>query len=1693
MFMNDGRSRSTGSGLAQRGGPVSGKRVALLASLMISWANASTPLATPITDSAAQDPLMCSAPKAGATCSGAGPATQDEGAGGGIDVGAGNPVNLTNGNKYQREVDMAALPGVLGLEIVRHYNSASSRHKGLLGSGWRLSYETTLQRTRTGMQITQADGSRLHFETDPAHRGRYTGTDPSAGRLETGADGVSISWHWTHGSGPGRQLDFDRAGRLSRILAPSGEFVSLLYDGRGLLRKVIDPQGRTLELHYPDRARVHAQQRYAGVSRIVSPLGTHHYAYGSTDTPSADRQLLTSVTHAPTAGTLVIRRYHHEDPRLLLTGISQEIRTADGRILSQRLSTYAYDAAGRAIETAFMVAPPGGHDQRQESLRIDYRSAPRAGKPGLTVVTDAEGRVTRYRTARIGQALRVLEVRGAGCLRCGPVNVRHRYDASGRVLETVTLDADSGAPLQGRRFVHDPLGRLLRIEALRYQAGQPSGTTWLQSREYAGDAPHPALIEVPSVVEGRSHRFDLRYNDVGQVTEVHERGFSPLDAQGRPAARGSPIERLTRYRYSRINGRSLLTEIDGPLPNGPTNSPADSDITRHQYDPEGHHVQVIHHPAQLVERFDRDQAGRIVAHTPIDGVRIQYQLDHQGQPVRWQRAEAVIHVGRDALGHVTHIVQPDGEMLTPGSRTWAAAERMAEAPSATSASPLQPSAAQNATHWAGLQRWFDDFGRLCAYRTEATGTELRFHDEADRLIERRFADGVVWRWQRDAAGRILTHTVQMDDRAHPTLTKLEWNGARLVRIVHPDEIEERHHDASGRITVRRIERPQKLPQRPHALHYEERYDYDAADRLIRHHLPERGALRYRWGQGAQLLGLDWVDALHRLNPVIGLLPTRKQPAAASSSGYRHGNGIETRMQFDAHGRLQQLEHRLPIDQPSVWSAWITAARAASVTTPIAVSDDSLIEGWRYDYDPQQRITRRHDLRQSGTRRYGYDGQSRLIFVHDRSDGTGEKTEYYAYDAGDRMLGRRLDGRDEDLRPQAPTRNEAGLPTTQFAPVPGQRLQLEYSADRRLSAAYSPVEASSGEDLRPPVRHEYNAFGMRTRKTVFDAGTAAARGTQYLWQDHRLAAEVTEPAAAGATPTLSRRYIHAHGVVVATLDYPSGRALGPRPAPWLETVLALWDRVRGKAPQLHHVHGNEIGAPVAVTDTRRRVVWRADYAAYGAARIVSTDTGSGPYTLNLRLPGQYFDAETGWHDNVMRSYDPRRGEYLEPDPLGPAPLTRPYTYAAHNPLMLADPLGLVLFAFDGTGNTELSRTNVWLFAKQYGDLDAFDVLKEYKGTQFYAPGVGTSGGLLDNKVTGGGLAVKLRQSIDQQLKRLDDYVRDRTDYYVTKGELPASEPLQFDIDIVGFSRGAAAARDFSNRIAAREAAGYYQNLVRPTCIAVHLRFLGLFDTVLSAHVQDIDLAIPEAMTQVAHAVARNEHRPQFELESIVRPPAPTGSGLIARFWTDMEPHFKSSVLLGLKSVLAGLPLPPQLGNIILTQNVIETALDCLFGNCPSDAAGLVRNAAPNRIERSFVGAHADIGGGYNCASAECDAARGDLSDITLQWMVQQAQAAGVKMKALPDELRTVSQPVLHAETNTAPYSLYPADSDRQVDFATPFKPASKTAPLPALSYGHSLDFIRFDRQPDSPAQYQGQVDLSAYADWLQQHYALNVQP
>jgi RHS repeat-associated protein len=62
--------------------------------------------------------------------------------------------------------------------------------------------------------------------------------------------------------------------------------------------------------------------------------------------------------------------------------------------------------------------------------------------------------------------------------------------------------------------------------------------------------------------------------------------------------------------------------------------------------------------------------------------------------------------------------------------------------------------------------------------------------------------------------------------------------------------------------------------------------------------------------------------------------------------------------------------------------------------------------------------------------------------------------------------------------------------------------------------------------------------------------------------------------------------------------------------------------------------------------------------------------------NLRFPGQYFDSESNLNYNYFRSYQPTQGRYSQSDPIGLAGGLNRFGYVEGNPLMYADPDGLL---------------------------------------------------------------------------------------------------------------------------------------------------------------------------------------------------------------------------------------------------------------------------------------------------------------------------------------------------------------------------------------------------------------------------------
>jgi RHS repeat-associated protein len=79
-------------------------------------------------------------------------------------------------------------------------------------------------------------------------------------------------------------------------------------------------------------------------------------------------------------------------------------------------------------------------------------------------------------------------------------------------------------------------------------------------------------------------------------------------------------------------------------------------------------------------------------------------------------------------------------------------------------------------------------------------------------------------------------------------------------------------------------------------------------------------------------------------------------------------------------------------------------------------------------------------------------------------------------------------------------------------------------------------------------------------------------------------------------------------------------------------------------KIYFIRTDHIGRPVFATNDLGVKVWEASYLPFGGVHVA---TGG----IDLRFPGQWFQAESGLHQNWMRDYDPTTGRYIEADPLG----------------------------------------------------------------------------------------------------------------------------------------------------------------------------------------------------------------------------------------------------------------------------------------------------------------------------------------------------------------------------------------------------------------------------------------------------------
>jgi RHS repeat-associated protein len=128
-----------------------------------------------------------------------------------------------------------------------------------------------------------------------------------------------------------------------------------------------------------------------------------------------------------------------------------------------------------------------------------------------------------------------------------------------------------------------------------------------------------------------------------------------------------------------------------------------------------------------------------------------------------------------------------------------------------------------------------------------------------------------------------------------------------------------------------------------------------------------------------------------------------------------------------------------------------------------------------------------------------------------------------------------------------------------------------------------------------------------------------------------------------------------GALVREYIYLNGQPLG---------------QVNSGAPEtLTYLHTDQLGTPRFGTNSAGTQVWAWNSDAFG------NGTPTGSVTVNLRLPGQFYDSESGLFYNWNRYYNPTLGRYITSDPIGQLGGINTYIYVLNNPLGLWDFLGL----------------------------------------------------------------------------------------------------------------------------------------------------------------------------------------------------------------------------------------------------------------------------------------------------------------------------------------------------------------------------------------------------------------------------------
>ncbi|EGJ8563448.1 hypothetical protein IOA06_003744 [Salmonella enterica] len=526
-------------------------------------------------------------------------------------------------------------------------------------------------------------------------------------------------------------------------------------------------------------------------------------------------------------------------------------------------------------------------------------------------------------------------------------------------------------------------------------------------------------------------------------------------------------------------------------------------------------------------------------------------------------------------------------------------------------------------------RWqYTPEGRVAAL-TNGNGAQYRFSHDADgRLVREVRPDGLSRTFILDDSGYLTAIQTTGTQGGVRRETQQRDALGRLLRTENEHGQRTFSYNRLDQITAVTLT-PTEAGQQQHRMQADTvRFEYDRSGWLTAEHAGN-GSIRYQRDALGNPTDITLPDGQHLTHLYYGsghLLQTALDGLTVSEYErdslhrqiMRTQGQLATYSGYDDDGLLSWQRSLASGSAPVLPGQ--RPARQGCVTSrdyywnnhgEVGTIDDGLRGSVVYSYDRSGYLT----------------GRSGQMYDHDR----------YYYDKAGNLLDNEGQGAVMNNRLPGCGRDRYGY--NEWGELTTRRdQQLEWNAQGQLTRVISG---------NTETHYGYDALGRRIRKATYGrhTGHTARSRTDFVWEGFRLLQENVQQQG-------WRTYLYDAEQPYTPVASVTGK---------------------GESRQVWYYHTDVTGTPQEVTAADGTLVWAGYIRGFGENAADISNSGA-YFHQPLRLPGQYFDDETGLHYNLFRYYAPECGRFVSQDPIGLVGGINLYQYGS-NPLSWIDPWGL----------------------------------------------------------------------------------------------------------------------------------------------------------------------------------------------------------------------------------------------------------------------------------------------------------------------------------------------------------------------------------------------------------------------------------